>query len=335
MKLLAVVLLTALCFSVGCDSKRGAGEELEILNVSYDPTRELFEAYNAQFSSDWKARTGQVLKINQSHGGSGKQSRSVIDGLKADVVTLALAFDIDAIAEKGGLLPSSWQSSLPKNSTPFTSTIVCVVREGNPKEIKDWGDLIRPGVEVIAANPKTSGAARWTYLAAWGFAERSWNDPERTKKFVGDLYSHVPILDTGARGSTTTFVQRGLGDVLLTWENEAFLTVKEAGADKVDIVYPSISILAEPPVAVVKKNTDARGTTAVASAYLEGLYAPTAQRLAAAHGYRPTLPEVAQEVAGTFPKLELVTINDFGGWSKAQATHFVDGGVFDQIYRGR
>ena len=332
---LTLVLLLLLSGCDGSAEKKGKADAIEILNVSYDPTRELFEEYNSIFIEKWHKQTGQTIKVNQSHGGSGKQSRSVIDGLKADVVTLALAFDIDAIAERSQLLPADWQSKLPNQSTPFTSTIVFIVREGNPKQIKDWGDLVRTGVEVVAPNPKTSGAARWAYLAAWGFADRTWKDPEKTKQFMSDLYGHVPVLDTGARGSTTTFAQRGIGDVLLTWENEAFLTVKEAGQDKVDIVYPSISILAEPPVAVVEKITAKRNTTAAARAYLEGLYGLEAQALVARHGYRPVSAEGVAQFAASFPKIELFTIADFGGWAKAQATHFADGGMFDQIYKGK
>ena len=301
-----------------------------LLNVSYDPTRELYQAFNAKFVGQWQASSGQVVTINQSHGGSGKQSRSVIDGLEADVVTLALAYDIDAIADKAKLLPADWQKRLPDNSTPYTSTIVFLVRRGNPKAIKDWDDLVKPGVQVITANPKTGGGARWNYLAAWGYAERHKLD---AKQFVARLYKNVPVLDTGARGSTTTFAQRGVGDVLIAWENEAFLANKEFGAGQFDIVVPSVSILAEPPVAVVDQNVDRHGTRAVAEAYLKYLYSPEGQELAAQNFYRPRDPAVAAKYASTFPTLDLLTIDkDFGGWQAAQREHFDNGGTFDQIY---
>jgi sulfate transport system substrate-binding protein len=304
-----------------------------LLNVSYDPTRELYVEYNAAFAKYWKGKTGQELHINQSHGGSGKQARSVIDGLPADVVTLALAGDVDAIALNGKLLPVNWESRLPNNSAPYTSTIVFLVRKGNPKGIRDWGDLAKPGISVITPNPKTSGGARWNYLAAWTWALHQPNGSDATaREYVKKLYKNVPVLDTGARGSTTTFVQRGIGDVLLAWENEALLAVKEVGPDKVDIVVPSISILAEPSVAVVDKVVLRRGTRDVAQAYLEYLYSKEGQEIAAKNYYRPRDPEVAAKYAKQYPKLDLVTINDFGGWKKAQSTHFADGGMFDQIY---
>ncbi len=312
-----------------------AQEKQILLNVSYDPTRELYREVDAAFVKEYKAKAGADLSIRQSHGGSGRQARSVIDGLDADVATLALAYDIDAIAAKG-LLPENWQSRLPLNSSPYTSTIVFLVRKGNPKQIKDWNDLLKDGVEVITPNPKTSGGARWNYLAAWAYAlERQGGSEERAKEFVRDLYKRVPVLDTGARGSTTTFVERGVGDVLLAWENEAFLALKELGPDKFDIVVPSLSILAEPPVALIDKNVDKKGTRAAAQAYLEFLYTPAAQEIIARNYYRPTDKEVAAKYAGQFPKVKLVKIDDaiFGGWAKAQKTHFSDGGIFDQIYQ--
>ncbi len=309
-------------------------KDYTLLNVSYDPTRELYTAVNGAFAADYKAKTGDTVTINQSHGGSGKQARSVIDGLEADVVTLALAYDIDEIAARARLLPANWQSRLPHNSSPYTSTIVFLVRKGNPWKIKDWGDLAKPGIQVITPNPKTSGGARWNYLAAWAWALRQpgGNDAS-AKTFLTKLFKNVPILDTGARGSTTTFTQRGIGDVLLAWENEAYLSVKELGADKFDIVYPSVSILAEPPVALVDRNVDKRGTRAVADAYLKFLYTKQAQELIAKNFYRPSDPEIAAKYAGKYPRIPLVTINDaFGGWQKAQSVHFADGGIFDQIY---
>jgi sulfate transport system substrate-binding protein len=306
-----------------------------LLNVSYDPTRELYTAVNSAFAADYKAKTGDTVTINQSHGGSGKQARSVIDGLEADVMTLALAYDIDEIATRAKLLPANWQSRLAHNSSPYTSTIVFLVRKGNPWKIKDWGDLAMPGVQVITPNPKTSGGARWNYLAAWAWALRQPGGNDATAKaFLTKLFKNVPILDTGARGSTTTFTQRGIGDVLLAWENEAYLSVKELGADKFDIVYPSVSILAEPPVALVDRNVDKHGTRAVADAYLKFLYTKLAQELIAQNFYRPTDTEIAAKYAGKYPKIPLVTIDQvFGGWQKAQAAHFVDGGLFDQIYQ--
>lgn len=307
--------------------------EVTLLNVSYDPTRELYVSYNAAFAKYWKAKTGQDVKVNQSHGGSGKQARSVIDGLSADVVTLALAADIDAIATQGKLLPINWASRFPDNSSPYTSTIVFLVRKGNPKNIRDWGDLIKPGVAVITPNPKTSGGARWNYLAAWSWALKQPGGTDATaREFVRKLYKNVPVLDTGARGSTTTFVQRGLGDVLIAWENEAILAVKELGADKLQIVVPSVSILAEPPVAVVDNVALRRGTREVATAYLQYLYSKEGQEIIAKNYYRPRDPETATKYASQFPKLTLSTIADLGGWPKVQPKHFADGGVFDQIY---
>ena len=310
-----------------------AADELELLNVSYDPTREFYEEFNKLFAADYKAKTGKDVKITQSHGGSGKQARSVIDGLKADVVTLALAYDIDVIAEKAKFLPANWQESFPHNSTPYTSTIVFLVRKGNPKNIKDWDDLIRDGVQVVTPNPKTSGAARWGYLAAWGFAkEKFGGDETKIKEFIGKLLKNVPVLDTGARGSTTTFVQRGIGDILVSWENEAFLATRDIGKGQFDIVIPSVSILAEPPVALVEKNTARKGTTDVAKAYLDYLYTPEAQELAAKYYYRPSDPAVLAKHAKTFPSFKTITIAEFGGWKAAQKQHFDDGGTFDQIY---
>jgi sulfate/thiosulfate-binding protein len=326
----AFALLTATLLGT---SVAQAAAEVTLLNVSYDPTRELYVDYNAAFAKYWKAKTGQDVKINQSHGGSGKQARSVIDGLAADVVTLALAADIDAVATEGKLLPINWASRFADNSSPYTSTIVFLVRKGNPKGIKDWNDLVKPGIQVITPNPKTSGGARWNYLAAWGWALKQPGGNDATaKEFIRKLYKNVPVLDTGARGSTTTFVQRGLGDVLIAWENEAFLAIKELGADKLQIVVPTVSVLAEPPVAVVDKVVLRRGTREVAQAYLQYLYSKEGQEIVAKNYYRPRDAAVAAKYAAQFPKLNLVTIADFGGWSKAQPTHFGDGGVFDQIY---
>ena len=307
--------------------------EISLLNVSYDPTRELYQDFNKAFAKDWKAKTGDDLKAKVSHGGSGKQGRAVIDGLEADVVTLALAYDIDAIADKG-LLAKNWQKRLPHNSSPYTSTIVFLVRKGNPKGIKDWNDLVKPGVAVITPNPKTSGGARWNHLAAWLYALKQPGGTEATAtEFISKMYKNVPVLDSGARGSTTTFVERGIGDVLLAWENEAILAIKELGPDKVEIVAPSSSILAEPPVAVVDKVVDRRGTRKVAEAYLQYLYSPEGQEIAAQNYYRPIDEKVAKKYAGQFPKLKLYTIADVGGWTAAQKKHFSDGGVFDQIYQ--
>jgi len=310
-----------------------ARADITLLNVSYDPTRELYQDFNPAFAKAWQAKGGDKVTIKQSHGGSGKQARSVIDGLDADVVTLALADDINAIADNAKLLPVDWQKRLPHNSTPYTSTIVFLVRKGNPKSIKDWDDLVRPGVSVITPNPKTSGGARWNYLAAWAFAKQKYGDDAKARDFVAQLYKNVPVLDSGARGSTTTFVERGVGDVLLAWENEAFLALKEFGPDKFEIIAPSLSILAEPPVAVVDRNVDRKGTRKAAEAYLQYLYSDEGQEIAARNFYRPSDPKVAAKYAGKFPKLTLVTIDGaFGGWPNATKTHFADGGTFDQIY---
>ncbi len=330
---LAAVAAFGLVAATPFASSVAQAAEVTLLNVSYDPTRELYVDYNAAFAKYWKEKTGQDVKINQSHGGSGKQARSVIDGLEADVVTLALAADIDAVATQGKLLPINWASRLADNSSPYTSTIVFLVRKGNPKGIKDWGDLIKPDVQVITPNPKTSGGARWNYLAAWGWAKKQPGGSDATaREFVRKLYKNVPVLDTGARGSTTTFVQRGLGDVLIAWENEALLAVKELGADKLQIVIPTISVLAEPPVAVVDKVVLRRGTREVAQAYLQYLYSKEGQEIVAKNYYRPRDPEIAAKYAAQYPKLNLVTIADFGGWTKVQPEHFGDGGTFDQIY---
>lgn len=309
--------------------------EVNLLNVSYDPTRELYQDYNAAFAKYWKEKTGDNVIIKQSHGGSGKQARSVIDGLQADVVTLALSYDVDEVGIKGRLFPADWQKRLPHNSSPYTSTIVFLVRKGNPKNIKDWGDLIKPGTSVITPNPKTSGGARWNYLAAYAYALKQNNQDEtKAKDYLKKLFKNVPVLDSGARGSTTTFVERGIGDVLLAWENEAFLAQKELGPDKFDIVVPSLSILAEPPVTVVDKNAKRHNTQAVAEAYLQYLYSEEGQEIAAKNYYRPTLESVAKKYEKQFPKVNLIKIDEtFGGWQKAQKTHFADGGVFDEIYQ--
>ncbi|HSI45489.1 MAG TPA: sulfate ABC transporter substrate-binding protein [Methylophilus sp.] len=309
--------------------------DISLLNVSYDPTRELYQDYNVAFANYWKAKTGDNVIIKQSHGGSGKQARSVIDGLQADVVTLALSYDIDEIGSKAKLFPADWQKRLPHNSSPYTSTIVFLVRKGNPKNIKDWGDLIKPGTSVITPNPKTSGGARWNYLAAYAYALKQNNQDEtKAKDYLKKLFKNVPVLDSGARGSTTTFVERGIGDVLLAWENEAFLAQKELGPDKFDIVVPSLSILAEPPVTVVDKNVKRHNTQAVAEAYLQYLYSEEGQEIAAKNYYRPTLESVAKKYEKQFPKVNLIKIDEtFGGWQKAQKTHFADGGVFDEIYQ--
>ncbi|CAK7039527.1 sulfate ABC transporter substrate-binding protein [Kerstersia gyiorum] len=314
-------------------SAHAEGKSWTLLNVSYDPTRELYRAIDERFSEDYKKATGDTVTIRPSHGGSGRQARSVIDGLDADVVTLALAYDIDAIADRG-LLDQNWQARLPSNSSPYTSTIVFLVRKGNPKGLKDWDDLVKPGVEVITPNPKTSGGARWNYLAAWAYAlDKNGGDQKAAQDFVGQLYKNVPVLDTGARGSTSTFV-KGVGDVLLAWENEAFLAQKELGEGEFDIVVPSLSILAEPPVAVVDKVVDRKGTREVAEAYLKWLYTPQAQEIIAQNYYRPIDKTVAAKYASQFPEVKLITIDDvFGGWRKAQAEHFGDGGTFDQIYQ--
>jgi sulfate/thiosulfate-binding protein len=330
------MIVTALIVGLIATPVRAQGP-VTLLNVSYDPTRELYQDYNECFAKYWKARTGQVVVIKQSHGGSGAQARSVIDGLDADVVTLALAYDIDAIAEKAKLLPLNWQSRLPNDSAPYTSTIVFLVRKGNPKSITDWDDVVRPGVSVVVPNPKTSGGARWAYLAAWGYAYlKSGKNGAAAKDFVTKLYKNVPVLDSGARGSTTTFVERGIGDVLLAWENEALLAVKELGPDKFQIVVPSQSILAEPPVAVIDKVVDRKGTRTVAQAYLQYLYSPEGQEVAARNFYRPRVESVAKKYASTFPKVKLFTLADVvGDWHKTQTVHFDDGGVFDQIYQPR
>jgi sulfate/thiosulfate transport system substrate-binding protein len=307
---------------------------ISLLNVSYDPTRELYDDFNKAFAAYWKGKTGDTVVVNQSHGGSGKQARSVIDGLGADVVTLALAYDIDALAKQAQLIPANWQSRLPANSAPYTSTIVFLVRKGNPKNIRDWGDLARPGVAVITPSPKTSGGARWNYLAAWAWALKQPGGSEATaESFVKRLYKNVPVLDSGARGATVTFVERGIGDVLLAWENEAYLAVKELGPNKFDVVAPSLSILAEPPVSIVDKVVDKHGTRAVAEEYLRYLYSKEGQEIAAKHFYRPRDPEIAAKYAAQFPNIPLVTIDAaFGGWTRAQATHFADNGTFDRIY---
>ncbi|HWQ92756.1 MAG TPA: sulfate ABC transporter substrate-binding protein [Clostridia bacterium] len=327
---LLIVLLAALPLL-------GGARTVEFLNVSYDPTRELYQEVNAAFAKLWQAKTGDRVAFKQSHGGSGKQARSVIDGLEGDVVTLALAYDIDAIAQKGKLLPVDWQKRLPHNSSPYTSTVVFLVRKGNPKGIKDWDDLVKPGIEIVHPNPKTSGGARWNYLAAWGFALKKYgNDQAKAQDFVSRLFRNVKVLDTGARGATTTFVQRGIGDVLVAWENEAILSIKELGKGSFEIVAPSVSILAEPPVAWVDKVVARHGTTAMAEAYLKFLYTPEGQEIAARHHYRPRLESVAQRYSEVFPKLNLFTIDDlFGGWQKAHAVHFAEGGVFDKIQAAR
>jgi sulfate transport system substrate-binding protein len=328
---LGAVTLSALC---ALATPALAQKQVSLLNVSYDPTRELYVEYNKAFASYWKGKTGDIVSVKQSHGGSGKQARAVIDGLDADVVTLALAYDVDELAERAKLIPADWQKRLPHNSSPYTSTYIFLVRKGNPKAVRDWNDLIKPGVAVITANPKTSGGARWGYLAAYGYAlKQPGGTDAKAREFIGKLFANVPVLDSGARGSTVTFAERGVGDVLLAWENEAHLALKEFGADKFDIVYPPLSILAEPPVTVVDKNVDKKGTRAVAQAYLEYLYSPEGQELAARNFYRPIDAKVAAAYAKNFPKITLFTIDEvFGGWAKAQATHFNDGGVFDQIY---
>jgi len=337
---LIVLLVISIVASItGCGAKTAQTpkEDLKpvsLLNVSYDPTRELYQEYNAAFTKYWKERTGQDVTIEQSHGGSGSQARTVIDGNQADVVTLALAYDIDSINSKAPLINPDWQKRLPNNSTPYTSTIVFLVRKGNPKNIEDWNDLAKPGVSVITPNPKTSGGARWNYLAAWGYAlKNNGNDAAKAQEFVKAIYQNVPVLDSGARGSTVTFTERGIGDVLLAWENEAFLSIKDPkNADKYEIIVPSISILAEPPVTVVDSVVDKKGTREVAQAYLEYLYGEEGQEIAAKNFYRPRNETVAKKYAAQFPKVNLLTIDDFGGWNKAQKDHFADGGIFDQIY---
>ena len=312
-----------------------SAKEIKLLNVSYDPTRELYSEYNAAFAKNWFAKNGDTVTVSQSHGGSGKQAQAVVNGLEADVVTLALAYDIDAISQQARLLPADWQKRLPNNSTPYTSTIVFLVHKGNPKQIKDWNDVVKKGVSVVVANPKTSGGARWAYLAAWAYAlETNNHDETKAKEFITQLYKNVPVLDSGARGATVTFAQRDIGDVLLAWENEAHLALKEFGADKFEIVTPSLSILAEPPVSIVDKNARRHGTTEVAKAYLAYLYSDEGQEIAAKNYYRPRNEDIAKKYAGNFSQLKLVTVDqEFGGWAKAQKTHFADGGVFDQIFQ--
>ncbi len=319
--------------SVSLGQAKDAGT-VHLLNVSYDPTRELYQDYNKAFAKHWKEESGEDLTVDQSHGGSGKQARAVIDGLEADVVTLALAADIDAIVDKSKLIGEDWQDRYANHSTPYTSTIVLLVRKGNPKDIHDWDDLAKPGISVITPNPKTSGGARWNFLAAWGYALQKYGDEGKARDFVAKIYKNVPVLDSGARGSTTTFVERGIGDVLISWENEAYLAINELGKGQFEIVNPSVSILAEPPVAVVDKNAEKHGTTKVAEAYLKYLYSPEGQEIAARNYYRPRSKSVLAKHSDTFPKLKLFTINKvFGGWKKAQPAYFSDGGVFDQIYQ--
>jgi sulfate transport system substrate-binding protein len=327
-------MAVAACSRGGAEKSAGGATATKLLNVSYDPTRELYKAYNAAFEAWWKSQGHPPATLEQSHGGSGKQARAVVDGLEADVVTLALAADIDAIAAKG-LIKPDWQAALPQHSCPYVSTIVFLVRKGNPKGIRDWGDLVKSGVQVITPNPKTSGGARWNFLAAWAYAAKAGGSEAAAEKFAGDLFAHVPVLDTGARGATTTFIQRGIGDVLLAWENEAFLAIEELGAGLAEIVSPSLSILAEPPVAVVDGVVDRHGTRGLAQAYLERLYAPESQEIIAQNHYRPRNEGVAAKYAGKFPKLDLVTIADFGGWKTAQSRFFADGGLFDRIYQPR
>ena len=334
------ILVALVAAAAALVAPRGAAAQpkpVTLLNVSYDPTRELYQAINAAFIKEWKAKTGQDVTINQSHGGSGRQARAVVDGLEADVVTLALAYDVDALVAPGKLIPANWATRLPNASTPYTSTIVFLVRKGNPKKIKDWNDLVRPGIAVVTPNPKTSGGARWNYLGAWAYGLKAFgNDEAKARDFVKRLFKNVPVLDTGARGATTTFAQRGIGDVLLAWENEAFLALDELGADKFEIVVPSLSIKAEPPVAVIDEVVDAKGTRKVAEAYLNFLYTPEAQKLIAHNYYRPSDPKSADlKDLARFADVKLVSIDDplFGGWAKAQPKHFADGGIFDQIYQ--
>jgi len=334
------VVIAGLCVAWALSAFGVAGTataQTVLLNVSYDPTREFYQEINAAFAATWLTTTGTRVSVTQSHGGSGKQARAVIDGLEADVLTLALAYDINAISRRSGSLPPTWQTRLPHNSCPYTSTIVFLVRSGNPKHIKDWDDLVKPGVSVITPNPKTSGAARWSYLAAWAFAKRRYGDEARAREFVAALFRNVPVLDSGARGSTTTFAQRGIGDVLLSWENEAFLAQEKLGRTRFEIVTPSISMLAEPPVAIVDKVVDRRGTRAVAQAYLEFLYQTKGQEIAARHYYRPRASDVMARLGARFPTLTLVNISDamFGGWDAAQKRHFDEGGIFDQIVVSR
>lgn len=329
----AGIAFAGLLVSTGCSGGKSAGEKTQIVNVSYDPTRELYRDINAAFAQSWEQQHRQKISFNMSHGGSGKQSRAVIDGLEADVVTLALAYDIDAIAQRTRLLPTDWQKRFAHNSSPYTSTIVFLVRKGNPKHIRDWGDLIRPGVQVITPNPKTSGGARWNFLAAWAYGRKAGGSEAAAERYVSRLYANVPVLDSGARGATTTFAERGVGDVLLAWENEAFLAEKELGVGKFEIVAPSISVLAEPPVALVEANAKKHGTRALATAYLNFLYTPEGQEIIARNFYRPRDPAIAARYATTFPKIELVTVDkDFGGWGRAQKRFFADGGIFDTIF---
>ena len=327
---LALIILLFLIASV-----LAPGADVTLLNVSYDPTRELYQDYNPAFARYWKAKTGQTVTIQQSRGGSSKQARAVIDGLDADVVTLALAYDIDAIAERASLLPKNWQSRLPNNSSPYTSTVIFLVRKGNPKQIQNWSDLVKPGISVITPNPKTSGGARWNYLGAWGYAlKTSGGDEAKARDFISRLYKNVPVLDSGARGSTTTFVERGIGDVLIAWENEVLMSAKDLGQDKFEIVVPSMSVLCEPTVSIVDKVVDKKGTRAVAQAYLDYLYSPEGQEIAAKHFYRPRSETIAKKYAGQFPKVKLFTLSEItGDWQKTQKTHFADGGVFDQVYQ--
>jgi sulfate/thiosulfate transport system substrate-binding protein len=333
MKLSRTFILVAALVAALAASAAAQNNNVTLLNVSYDPTRELYQDINVAFARAWQAKTGQAVTINQSHGGSGKQGRAVIDGLQADVVTLALAYDVDALSRIGKLIPADWQKRLPNNSTPYTSTIVLLARKGNPKHIRDWDDLARPGISVVTPNPKTSGGARWNYLAAWGYAKRKYGGDDKAQEFVAKLYKNVPVLDSGARGATTTFVQRGIGDVLIAWENEALLATEKLGKDQFEIVIPSVSILAEPPVSVVDKVVDKRGTRKVAQAYLEFLYSPEGQDIGARHYYRPQAADVLAKYSKTFPKVTLFTIDEvFGGWTKAQKAHFDDGGIFDRIY---
>ena len=331
-KILSLVLLAAI-FSPSGFAQEGP-REVKLLNVSYDPTRELYDEFNQAFAKYWREKTGQKVSVNQSHGGSGKQARAVIDGLEADVVTLALSMDIDMIVERAGLIDKSWRSRLPKGSAPYTSTIVFLVRKGNPKNIQDWDDLARPGLSVITPNPKTSGGARWNYLAAWGYANKKFSGSEKKiLEFVAAIYKNVPVLDTGARGATTTFVERGIGDVLISWESDALLAAHGIGKGKFEIVAPSLSVLAEPPVAVVDRFAKKHGNVEVAKAYLEYLYSPEGQEIVAKHYYRPHSEEIAKKYKNQFPNLQLFTVNDFGDWKKVQEKHFSDGGVFDQIYQ--
>ena len=327
------LVLAGLAAAVFAGQPVRAAAPVELLNVSYDPTRELYRDYDALFARDWKKRTGQTVRVRQSHGGSGKQARAVIDGLDADVVTLALAYDIDEIAARGKLLPANWQARLPNNSTPYYSTIVFLVRKGNPKRIRDWSDLVRPDVKVITPNPKTSGGARWNYLAAWGWAREKLGGDAQARDFVTKLYRNVPILDSGARAATTTFAQRGQGDVLITWENEGFLAQQAFGRGQFEVVTPSISIRAEPPVAVVDAVASRKGTAKVAEAYLRGLYSPAGQAIVAKHGYRPVSAQALARAGKRFPQIRMLTVDgDFGGWAKAQSTHFANGGEFDRIF---